>query len=895
MSSMMWMALAFALGAAAAFGLKAALGHLALPGSRNAQKLPEDSEAKASDNPSGTSDTNASSTVKSWTDAGRAKDAPALQELQAAKAVVPGSPAEASADSDSILDLVAMLDREPKRTSRADGSIGEDKPEAGTSDQERAGWPAAEPGAEDGADAAGPSGGANNANAEANEEDLPPFFKELGDAIQERLEDADSGLNVDMDKLGRRLFASNDPIALLKKQVMRIQKAERRADKDGGARPSAVASYLARGLDEAGLFDADAHWPSLTVVRPSRPKTFYLRVNEQSAAWRDMMRMLAIEGALNRALFAWERFEKNACPMLDEATIEDCYRFNQALASSICGQVGSSPIGHASMSDVVGEWGARQAISSGIESFRLPLRLQAQFRVNLMGGDAAIVATHIPWQAHPASVWSTDLGRIIPASRHMRERMAADHSMRVALLLASHAFRCSKRLCHVYVAVALDSPKRHACLLSGNVGREQLAELDLSDSFDAMAVCKKLGFDFRIEAGALCEVPQGFSLDSERFCPSSRYESPDLSTRILPRFESALLGAQRVNDLAINENARRDQVAQLACRALVPSTERSVRAILSLTKNDIDPTVREAGRRCAKGLATGTLSPDDVLSFSSEFVFGDELTRACERASELIEAGESSDAVSLLTDALAPIDSIDTYLDSDNVQWREFMSYVERALYNRLLAEEGHEIRLVPDAYYNAQGLMATALLTAGKPSQALGFAQRAQDLDPLNMPATLRVVRCLEVLGKRKEAADELRGALEYAFDPEGVGVAYYRLAFMEWQLGNINVADACYQKAISSRSSMTSTAMLELQAMRALTSSEGVEPADVEDVLERANIPLAPTERVLTVLVEAAQGATDAEVFPVARSFATLLRMLSGDDVMSGVLSSLEHEPDR
>ena len=45
----------------------------------------------------------------------------------------------------------------------------------------------------------------------------------------------------------------------------------------------------------------------------------------------------------------------------------------------------------------------------------------------------------------------------------------------------------------------------------------------------------------------------------------------------------------------------------------------------------------------------------------------------------------------------------------------------------------------------------------------------------------------------------------------------------------------------------------------------------------------------------MEAAQGATDAEVFPVARGFATLLSALSGDDVMHGVANSMENEPDR
>ena len=45
----------------------------------------------------------------------------------------------------------------------------------------------------------------------------------------------------------------------------------------------------------------------------------------------------------------------------------------------------------------------------------------------------------------------------------------------------------------------------------------------------------------------------------------------------------------------------------------------------------------------------------------------------------------------------------------------------------------------------------------------------------------------------------------------------------------------------------------------------------------------------------MEAAQASCDAEVFPVARNFATLLGVLSGDDVMHDVVNSMELEPDR
>ncbi len=755
---------------------------------------------------------------------------------------------------------------------------------------------------------------------------------------------------LDMDELAHTLLHADDAIAELKHLVGNIRTKEAHAADGEGTAPDAVSSYLARGLDEAGLFAADADLPDVTVIRPSRSKTFYLRVDEAQVAWPDMVRVLAIEGALNRALFAWEHLSAEAedaeaaldaqalalkapedgqadgtdssaspadttdtaIPTETEAlagtpddagaalstgtpTIEDCYRFNQALVSSIAAQVGTDPIPHASMSDVMGEWGVRQSISAGIETFRLPLRLVANFRVNLMGGDAAIVTKLVPAGAQPASVWSEELGRIVPASHQMREMEATSYALRCVLLLASHAFRCSRRLCHAFVAVVLDTPTRHACLLTGDVAREALRELDLARSFDAVATCRQLGLTFKLQDGALTEVEQGFSLDDERFCPSTRYATVDLSSRLLPRFEANLLGATRVSDLAINENAHRSEVARELFRELTPSTEKNVREILGLTSRDSDPSVVDAGRRTARALIDGSLSDDDAYGMEDEFVDGDELTRACQRASQLLERNRTHEAVVVLTDALAPIDALDTYTDTDTVVWREFTSYVARTLYNRLLAKPGVTARLVPDAYFGAQLLMATALMLDGKTEAALGFARRAQDLNPLDMSGTLRATRCLEILGRQDEAARELRHYLAFAFDPQGIGTCYYRLAFMEWHLGNLDVADACYQKAVVSRASCSGAAMLELQTMRAMTATKGVDPKQVEEVLEEADVPLAPTEKVVGVLVEAAQAATDAEVFPVARSFATLLGALSGDDVMHGVANSLEREPDR
>lgn len=765
---------------------------------------------------------------------------------------------------------------------------------------------------------------------------------------------------LDMHEFARDLAISEDPLAQLKRFAKDVKKQAAAADEGKASEPDAISAYLARSLEEAGLLERGVKLPAAEAVLPGRSRTIYLRTPE-GADERELRSVIAVEGALNRALFAWEGTvmsatrqiedeladarESSGAPSVDGSSdlaagdavvlaanvsdetrpsaltadagsasspfvmaaenksaqrtndgpsIEECYAFNQGLVSSLCAQLGHSPIPRASMFDIAGEWGARQTFSAGLESIRTPLRLTASWRMNLMGGVIAIETPFVPASCQPGSVYSHDLGRIIPATHQMREQMATDYALRCAILLAAHAFRSSRRLCHAYVAV-MGSGRTRRCLVSGDVSREQLREHDLSQPFDARELARELGIRFNLENDRLTGVEQGFSLESEKFCPASRYEVVDLSKRVLPRFEAELLGAERVSDLSINEDAHRIAVAEDVASGLGGSVERNVRRILNITQADRDQTVREAGKRCAAALISGDLSENDPLAFTDEFVAGDALSRACERSIELLAERKSAEAIELLCDALAPVDALDTYRDADGVTWRNFSSYVARALYNRLLAHEGDEVRLVPDAYYGAQLLMSSALLQQGRAAESLGYARRASDLNPFDLSGALRATRALELTGDLEGAAAELRRNLEYAHDPQGVGTLYYRLAFIEWKLGHAELADACYQKALVSRATCSGAAKVELAMLRAKEPACAVEPEEVEDLLASHGIPLAPTERVLEVLVEAAQGATDAEVFPVAKSFATLLGALSADDVMHGVAASIEHEPDR
>ena len=336
----------------------------------------------------------------------------------------------------------------------------------------------------------------------------------------------------DIEELSRRLAEADNPLRELRTLTRDTLAQERAADDDSTTpHPDAFSLYLARGLQEAGIDDPGAHIPDFEVVLPYRTKSFFLRTTKRRIPEREALRVIALEGALNRALFAWKGLDHTA-------TLEECYAFNQGLASTITAQLGTKPIKQASMLDVAGEWGVRQTFSAGIESLRLPLRLSVRFRVNLMGGDIAIETPYRDALCQPHSVYSEELDRIIPATSQMRDQMATDYALRLTLLLAAHAFRSSRRLCHAFVAVVDKSPRGRRCLVSADISREALREHDLSKPFDARKLCRKLGVDFRIEEDRLCAVEQGFVPESvflERLPEIARNAIADACTGSNPR------------------------------------------------------------------------------------------------------------------------------------------------------------------------------------------------------------------------------------------------------------------------------------------------------------------------------------------------------------------------
>ncbi|MCI1646244.1 MAG: tetratricopeptide repeat protein [Olsenella sp.] len=714
---------------------------------------------------------------------------------------------------------------------------------------------------------------------------------------------------LDIDVLSQRLMTSDDPLSDLGLVVADVRSREQdvggkgatsiiapNSSNQGALPPSNLEVFLADSLDDAGLLAPDVAIPSVSAVRPHTSHLFYLRVNDPELSYAAKLKVLGIEAALNAALLASTFFED-----ADDVPMEELVRFRQRVATSVTSQIPTIADGLPTREEERpnGEWAVRKGISTGIEHFQVPYRLQASFRTNVADGDVAFVVDLTPPSVMPAHVWVDGVG-IVSATPEMRRRAATDYNLRVGILLAACAFRCSSLIQRVWVAGSVDTPQSHDCYYSVRFDREGFSKIPLTGTFDPVETYRSFAAVLDEHDGQLSPVRQDFSLESERFCPARRYETVELSKRVLADPFATALGAHRVAQLGIVEESKRIEVASQISRHLTSSTEGNVRAIMELAGNDDDATVREAARRCATKLIDGAIAEDDPQAIQDEFVNGDALTIAVEKAKEQLSQKDAEGALSVTLGALEPLELAHAYEDTPAVEWRAFGSYVDRALYNRLLWDGSRETRLVPDAYLEAQLVVSVAALAQGQRSMATERARRAVEIAPLSIHSRLQLAQCLDTEGRSDDAMAEVGHLLELAHDPEGVGLGYFRMASYEWNRQDMRAARACYQRALSfmpgianQMASQLSAIVLQLQG--AATTSEPLSEGQVRAALAARDIAIAPTEEVSDVFFEGMRASLDAEIFPVAREFMTILGLMTHDDVYYGMLRSIEDEPDR
>lgn len=702
-------------------------------------------------------------------------------------------------------------------------------------------------------------------------------------------DDDDGSPGLEYSAFALRLVMSPDPLDELKLFVRDIRKRRRRRSADF---PTPFERYAARLLTEAGVLARDVELPAVSIVLPPASGMLYLRFLDESISHEALVRLLAIEAALNAVRLSAAHFDRP-----DDHTLVEHYRYLEEATRCICAQspnlADRVPVIEDDDPDT--EWAVRLGISTAIESLQLPHRLEADFRTNVADGNVAIRIGIPPEGAFPASTYLKGFG-LVPSSRDMRRRAASDYALRLGLLVAACTFRCSDKVLHVWISAHQQLPNRQICLLSVDFDRWRFGRIDLARLGDLGEVYRTFAATFRLEDGILRPVTETFALTESRFCPPRRYTPVSLSSRRLDQDHAKALGTTNVSGLAIDESTKRQLVASHLMQAVGKTTEESVHAILELAADDPDPTVRSAAERCVRKLIAGEIE-GDAFSICAEFVGGDGLSSAVRAAQESLSAHRLLEARDLLRSALGRVDREGVFADSATIEYRHFTSYVDRVLYNRLFALPGHTALLVPEAYYEAHLLLSVTSLMAGDVGEALVHARRLVEMAPLDTRARLHLARCLELSGDMDGARQTIAELLLVAHDPEGLGTGYYRMAFFQWRAHNMLAAQVCYQRAMQYLPQAMPMIAMELTAMALQNPGalrDDLDAEESDELLQEHGVPVAPTDLIKETFDECARAALDAEVFPVARNFVQVLSGLRHDDILMGLIRSIEDAPE-
>ena len=699
---------------------------------------------------------------------------------------------------------------------------------------------------------------------------------------------------LNIEALSLTLTESITPLEVLKHFVTTAFLREKDSHRKGGSvaiPPSDFELHLAQRLKDAGVLDAQDITIPCRVVRLRTNGLFYLRANQKALSYEQKIQLLTIESALNTALFA-ERYFLDA----NMASELDLLAFEQKIVSTMMKQ--SRPRCATTQSTQEdGEWVVRKAISLHIESLRLSQRLVTEFRTNVHKGIAAFrVHLALPEQ-FPRSFLSSD-GSIKEATFDDLCRAATAYNLHLGMLITASAFRSSKRINEVWLSGICNTNKLHACLFSFHITRKQFEDTNITEETNPLSVYQLWNAQIDEVDGILHAVHPLFTLDDEIFCPPSRYDFVESSQKRLDSVAAHALGTDEVSGLSIDEGQAREEIITKILRNLSSSTEENVRTILSYTANSTDPTVRAAGERVVSRFIKGTLAEDDFEAISEEFVDGGVLSLAVTKAQRLIGEKNYQDAELLLREALDSVDSNNTYTDSSTTQWRVFMNYVDRVLYNRILSNPEKNTRLAPMSYFEAHLLVSIAQTLQGQTQSALQHARRAVEIAPLSMSARLHLSHCLEESLDITAAADELKKLLLLAHDPESIGFGYYRMAFFQWRLRHLKAAQACYQFALKFLPGATfiiGTETAILAQSEPEFSCEDMNDDEIYATLIENQIPVAPTDEVSTIFLDGTRASLDAELFSVAKNFMMNLGIMTKDDVYFDMLNSIEGEPDR
>lgn len=674
-----------------------------------------------------------------------------------------------------------------------------------------------------------------------------------------------------------------------------------RVHRDGALRLPPLVECLARWLEQAGFTEqASYQWlqPSgdsndagpLRLVRLSETSNLFFLARRREQCPVDARTTWGIEAALNRYGLLKQKLGERACDAsLAEVAHWDAYgREHVALQAPHA----SRPLDEG-LPEPFGEWDVRCSHAHGLEMLRVPMRFEAAFHVDVADpGVAAWMVMTPDAQLMPCEAYDEGADQWVPLSSEERESMALDYGRHLAIALAAVSFNASRVIQQVMVSVrpfteASDLASPLTCQVT--FSRQRFVE---KRAYRAAAAGDAAGFLRDCGECILNGTPTvgPFSLITARPSYGFRLETPELESAPLPEGLQEALGAADVSQLRISYDAEMMRVAEALAEQL-RGADTAVEAVAAVRQQQWDtgsPLVYKGCTRLMTALTAGDLRPADSQGVRRAFLGESPLARALEKAQALAPQ-DPDGAADLLIAAVRDEESRHHWHDTSEVAYRLFDSYTARILYNRHLAD-GRTVELVPPPLLMAL-LEVVNLLDESfqRFDEAIGFAQRVMQMAPTSPYAYCRCARAYVQSGGLDVAEQMLVRALNYAFVPEEIALAYYQLGYVEWKLGRPLVGLACYNKSLAAAPVYTAQISAEARNLLAETGCQLLQAGQEEPYLADAGIPQAPTAERLAELRAAAQAAVDANVFVVARPLLGLYLHYFPSDELTDVLQSL------
>ena len=449
-----------------------------------------------------------------------------------------------------------------------------------------------------------------------------------------------------------------------------------------------------------------------------------------------------------------------------------------------------------------------------------------------------------------------DESYLIPAGKAVRRKDASAYTLRVALLLASFAFRASTRIQHVWVQAVRESTTRKDYVLSVDFDRARMANIDLHHTENLQAIYHRFVPAMRYEDAVLRPILPLCNIEDQRFCPARRYTSIQDNTTKLRAAAARALGSKYASGLTISQNERAMYIGQELLGKLYSAAtstcayEHNVRELFACAKKYNDPLIDEAARRCAAKLVHQELACEPA-TIVNEFVGGGALNTACKQAVKACNRRRYDAVIDLLEPIIDTVDMNDTYISDDQVSWQYFANYVDRARYNvecdaerawrahvakyagvqaagtagaqavgdgrtridkrtsKFPARTGlvsnvrnvrhnKTVMLVPDALFEARMCLSVAYGEKQQLNKAIVQAQRLVDIAPVDTRARMVLINSLVHAKKVDEAQTQICQLMQLAHDNESLAFAYYNMAHIQAYKHHQLAAKACYDLAI-------------------------------------------------------------------------------------------------